>query len=149
MSWARFDDEIINGPQMRALASNPLARLLFYESYIWSCRENTDGSIDDVVILGLCRGFEQEMQLAIDALVKARLWTRWAAGYYIAGFMESGLQKPRAQVLAEREHMRQVRAEAGRKGAEARKHLRVVATSPARNGVEPSGASGDRDEIPF
>jgi hypothetical protein len=122
LSWSRFDDTIINDPRMRKLGENPLARALFYEAYIWSDRENTDGFIDDVVVEELCRGFRVEKQACVDRLVGVGLWKRGKDGYYIVDWAESGLHKPRTQVLAEREAIRLQKQQAGRKGAAARWH---------------------------
>ena len=114
-----IDDMILNDPRMHKLGANPTARLLYYEGYIWSDREASGGIIDDVVLLGLCRGFEREAPADVEALVRVGLWERRGSGYYIVDFIESG-HATRAERVAKQRKIKQDRRKAGKKGARVR-----------------------------
>jgi hypothetical protein len=114
-----IDDMILNDPRMHKLGANPTARLLYYESYIWSDREASGGIIDDVVLLGLCRGFEREALADVEALVRVGLWERRGSGYYIIDFIESG-HATRTERVAKARKIKEERRKAGKKGAATR-----------------------------
>ncbi len=121
MGEVRISDMILNDPRMHRLGKDPNARVLYYEAYIWSDREASEGVIDDVVLPGLCRGFESEAEAKAAALVDVGFWERRDSGYYIVGFMESG-HATRADRLAFAEELKAQRSQAGKAGAAARWH---------------------------
>jgi hypothetical protein len=137
MGEVRISDKMLNDPRMLRLGGRPNARLLYWEAYMWADREGSEGILDDVVIPGLCRGFEREQQPAVDALVSVGLWVRRDSGYYVVGYMESG-KASRAARLAREQQIRDARVEAGRKGAEERERLRREASALAKTEQIPS-----------
>ena len=119
MGEVRISDKLLNDPRMLRLAPYPLARLLFWEGYMWADKEASNGFIDDVVVKELCRGFEREMQGAIDWLLRVGFWVRRDSGFYIVGYMESG-KLSRVERLAKEQSIKEERSKAGKKGSDAR-----------------------------
>jgi hypothetical protein len=146
MGETRISDMILNDPRMHRLGNNPTARALYYEAWIWADREASEGMIDDVVLPGLCRGFERELQAVVDALVSVGLWERRNSGYYIVGFMESG-KATRADRLAAARELREKRSRAGKAGADARWQRDGKpdgkSSSEIANGWQPSDGNWD------
>ncbi len=142
MSWARLDDGISDHPKI--WKAGPFAELCHYRALIWSNRNSTDGELPGALLSTLCRGFEDRAEEVAMTLVRVNLWELRGNGtYVIHDFNTSGLNTPRAEVLAKREQISRRRAEAGAKGAQARWHPRVVDDSQRP-------ASGpDREKIPF
>jgi hypothetical protein len=151
MGEVRIDDMILNDPRMRKLADNPTARALYYEAYIWSDREASEGIIDDVVLPALCRGFEGDAITTAAALVEVGFWERKDGSHYIIGFMESG-HATRAERMAKVKALKETRAKAGKKGADARWQKdgksNGKSSSEMANGWQPTYSDADGAPLP-
>lgn len=114
MPWARFDDQFPDHPKV-ALAG-PAAGWLFVCGVCYCARMLTDGFIPIGQIRKLA-DVDNPVALA-DRLVEVGLWENADGGYRVHDYLE---YNPSAQqVKMDREELSRIRAEAGRKGAEAR-----------------------------
>lgn len=116
MSWVRLDDQILTHPKV--LRVRPVERLMFVWSLCWASTHRTDGAltIEGVRYVAQSSGVRYWREGAAN-LVRAGLWIEVEHG-------EDGLAAGRAihdyaeyQPTGDQaERLRQVRAEAGRKG---------------------------------
>jgi hypothetical protein len=130
MPWVRFEDDYLFNGKVRGIG--PYARLLDMSAIIYSARELRDGQLtaEEVrMIATLVR--IPKWKPAADELVVHGRWELQPPLYLIHDYL--AYQPSRETVLAERDRLHSVRAEAGRQGglAKARKLANGVANGVA------------------
>ncbi len=156
MSWVRLDDQILTHPKV--LRVRPVERLMFVWSLCWASTHRTDGAltIEGVRYVAQSSGVRYWREGAAN-LVRAGLWievehgedglaTAWAIHDY-AEYQPTGDQA---------ERLRQVRAEAGRKGGiesgKRRRQAEAIAseqTNPVPSRPVPSESSSSSTSSSF
>src|SRR5262245_52222748 len=116
MPWVRIDDAFTEHPKVSRLSDSAVA--LFVAGLCYCNRNLTDGFIPSQVGLGQLRYCDGNAVPVISELEEAGLWeaNREAnrSGWWVHDY--ENYQPSRAEVLAEREHKKVIRAMAGRQG---------------------------------
>ena len=152
MSWVRLDDRILTHPKV--LQVRPAERLMYVWSLCWASSHRTDGriTVQGARHIGTQSGIKSWRKSAAN-LVRAGLWIEvpgedagWAIHDY-AEYQPTGDQA---------ERLRQVRAEAGRKGGiesgKRRRQAEAIAseqTNPVPSRPVPSESSSSSTSSSF
>jgi hypothetical protein len=112
MSWARFDDDVLDHPKL--LMVSDLAAHLWFKAIVWSRKQKTNGVVPRHVIATLLRvkktdALAKELVDAIPPGKSAGLFESIDGGWKIHDFDHFG--------PPQREELSETRAEAGRRGA--------------------------------
>ena len=115
MPWVRFADDYLSNPKVQSLGL--AARVLDFSAIIYSARELRDGKLtrtDVELVANLTR--MRRWRAAADELVAHGRWVvcEHPVLYLIHDYLS--YQPSRETVLAQREELHSVRAEAGRQG---------------------------------
>ena len=116
MSWVKLDDRFYAHPKVRQAGAMGLA--VHVAALCYASQYLTDGFIPEAALGLLIDGGYGEVDRAVEALMECGLWEQAKDGYTIHDYLD--YNPSRAQVLAEREQLRVLRAEVGRRGAAAR-----------------------------
>jgi hypothetical protein len=121
-TWAKLDTGLAQHPKVvRAAALEPRAPMLYVCGILWAQRHLTDGHVPAAMLYGLLPApllMGGPLEPAADALEAAGLWERNGDGWQVHDYLE--WQRSRDEVEAMREHLREVRSAAGKRGAAAR-----------------------------
>jgi hypothetical protein len=116
MPFLYLDDNFADHPKVDGLSHG--AFRLHVAALLYAARQLTDGKVPAEKVPRLMPGYRVRY---LEELVERRLWLPDAStGYTIHDYLD--WNKPRAEIEADRERLRKVRSEAGRKGAKARWH---------------------------
>jgi hypothetical protein len=108
-----MDDNFTDHPKVDALSDS--AFRLHVAGLCYCAKHLTDGHVPADRVGRLVPRFRRS---ALDELMERRLWLPADAGYSIHDYLD--WNDSREHVIAQRERLRKVRSEAGRKGAQAR-----------------------------
>jgi len=114
LAWARLHDGFDDDPDIDRLSGDAIA--LFVCSITWSSRSLTDGFIPEARARKLAGGTPEAIELLCSG--DKPWWVKAEGGYVIRSFHKYNPSAEEVRRL--REEVSQARAEAGRKGAEAR-----------------------------
>jgi hypothetical protein len=129
MSWARLDDRLSTHPKLLSVwQSTPGALGLYFLSISHASCHETDGHIDPTFVAQMVPN-GMRRNVFVRALVEGGLWRPTLTGWEIHDFLDYNPSH------AQREEERALKAEAGRKGAEARWHS---------DGTVPSSGNGSQ-----
>lgn len=111
MAWSRFDDSWSDHPKVIAAGNEAVG--VFTRAVAWSAKHLTDGLVPVQIVTMIAGG--KRAKRVIEQLVKVGLFDAFTdESIRIHDFLDYNLS--RAQVLDDREELRRVRAESGRRG---------------------------------
>ena len=110
MTWARFDDGVLDSPEM--LRAGEDAANLHLRAVIWCCKHLTDGAVPREALGAITRKRDPDALAA--RLVGAGVWAESGEGWRIKRFEETN--PTRDEVEARRTDLSAKRAAAGRAG---------------------------------
>ena len=110
MPWANIDDRFPSHPKIGGLTDG--AFRLHVSGICYSSQYLTDGLIPATAVPSLMLRYKSRF---LDELVQRGLWYQQNGSYQIHDYLQ--WNKSKAEIREKREHIRQVRSEAGKKGA--------------------------------
>lgn len=139
MPWARIDDAIMT--HRKFLVRSEPAKLICLSAIVYCNRELTDGKLteSDLRVLFATAGpVALELRPEItQELISVALWDIRDGEIWVHDFLD--YNKPREQVLAERELVKQQRSEAGKRSAEVRLERYGTAQPSNKSNTLPNG----------
>ena len=115
MPFLNLDDNFADHPKVDALSDG--AFRLHVAGLLYVSKHMTDGFIPAHRVSRLTRTYKPRH---LTELMEARLWLPADAGHRIHDYLD--WNRSREQIETDRERLRKVRSEAGKKGAQARWH---------------------------
>ncbi len=117
MSWAKLDDGLPNNPKVEGLSDR--AFRLYVGSICYCARNFTGGALTAKATRIVCAE-AAALKKHVGELHDAGLWDRTGDGYLVHDYLK---YNPSTEDAKERqEQLRQIRSDAGRRGADARWH---------------------------
>jgi hypothetical protein len=115
MPYLNLDDNFADHPKVDALSDG--AFRLHVAGMLYASKHLTDGFIPANRVPRLTRTYKARH---LAELMEARMWLPADRGYTLHDYLD--WNRSREQIEADRERIRKVRSEAGKKGAKARWH---------------------------
>lgn len=115
MPFLNLDDNFAEHPKVDTLTDS--AFRLHVSGLLHCSRLMTDGFVDSAKVSRLVPRYKKG---ALEELVRSTLWIKGVRGYQIHDYLD--WNRSRAEIEEKRDRMKQIRSEAGKKGANSRWH---------------------------